>query len=199
MGTERNEILNVACLCGKGRITVTFCSPDHPYAHDGQTWREDRIQCRDCEARYVIVEREKNLLLLAREDFEREQAGKRQREQELKDLEQRVWDNLEKSGELDSVVSFLNGFNTATAAFRSLSDMYVFQDIDDFRTKFSKHNCTRDWVKKHFYPRALEKLLTHLNTPSQTLQQFFAEQSILSNREVQIPQAIGEPLLHLNR
>lgn len=36
MGAERIEVKRIPCPCGKGRITVTFCSPDHSYAHDGQ-------------------------------------------------------------------------------------------------------------------------------------------------------------------
>jgi hypothetical protein len=199
MGTERNEILNIACLCGKGRITVTFCSPDHPYAHDGQTSREDKIQCGDCEGKYVIVEREKNIFLCKRDDLELEQAGKRQREQDLKDLEKSAWEILATSGELDSIVAYLNTFKTATSAFRYLSDCYVFRDIDDFRRKFTKHSCTRDWVKKYFYPRALERLFVKIQKPSKTLEQFFNEQATLAQRVIPTAKPVGEHLLHLKR
>lgn len=148
MGTERNEILNVACLCGKGRITVTFCGPDHAYAHEGQTWHEDNIECKGCQAKYVLVEREKSLVLVSRQDYERAQADQEQKERELKDLEERVWQDLEKDGGLDFVVSYLNNSKTAAAAYRSLSGIYVFRDLDNFRRKFSKRNCTKDWVRR---------------------------------------------------
>jgi hypothetical protein len=199
MGTERNEIRNIGCLCGKGRITVTFCSPDHAYTRDSQTWREDKIECSDCSAKYTIVEQGKNLVLVSREDYEKSQAAQVQKEDDLKNLEKRTWENLEKNGDLDAVVSYLNDFKTAAAAYRCLSDMYVFRDIDDFRRKFSKHSCTRDWVRKHFYLRALEKLLKLAQISSKTLDQFFRDYAILSNRKVPLPQSIGEPVLHLNR
>lgn len=199
MGTERNEIRNIPCLCGKGRITITFCSPDHAYAHDRQTWREDKIECGDCAAKYEIVEQEKNLVLVNREDYEQAKAAKNQQELELKDLEKHAWDNLEKNGELDSVVSYLNGFKTTAAAYRRLADLYISRDIDDFRKKFPKQNCTRERVKQHVYLRALEKLLVLMQAPSKTLDQYFKDDSILRNRAVPIPRPIGDPILHLNR
>ena len=70
MGTDRNEIRNIPCPCGKGRITVTFCSPDHAYAHDRQTWRDDKIECGICDVKYTILEQDKNLVLVSREEFE---------------------------------------------------------------------------------------------------------------------------------
>jgi hypothetical protein len=199
MGTERSEVLNRPCFCGKGRITVTFCSPDHAYAHDGQTWREDRIECSDCDSKYTIVEQAKDLVLVSRADYEQTKTAQCQQEQELKGLEKRVWENLEKNGELDSVVNYLNNFKTAAAAYRCLSDMYVFRDIDAFRKKFSKQECTKEWVKKHFYPRALEKLLALIPVPSETLACYFKDDSDVRNRAVPIPRPIGEPILHLNR
>ena len=199
MGTERNEIRNVICLCGKGRITVTFCSPDHAYVNDSQTWREDKIECSDCETKYAIMEQGGNLVLVSREDYELTQIAQKQKEQGLKDLEKRVWESLESNGDLDSVVSYLNSFKTAAAAYSRLSDMYVFRDIDDFRKKFSKQNCTREWVRKYFYLRALEKLLMHIQAPSKILDEYFTDYSTQSNQAVPIPRPIGEPILHLNR
>lgn len=195
MGTDRNELLNVPCPCGKGRIAVTFCSPDHAYAKDKQTRREDNIDCGDCNAKYKIIENEKDLVLVAREDHERWQADQKRKELELKDLEQRVWEGLEKSGDLDAVASHLKTFKTATAAFAWLSDCYVFRDFGDFRRKFTKHNCTRDWVKKHFYPRALEKVFEHMQKPNQSLQRFFIEHASLSKSVVPTPKPI-KLLLH---
>lgn len=116
----------------------------------------------------------------------------------MTDLEKRVWDSLERSGDLDSVVSYLNKFKTAAAAYRCLSGMYVFGDIDDFRKKFSRQNCTKEWVKKYFYLRALEKLFAQIQVPSELLDQYFKEDSAARNRAVPIPRPIGKPILTLN-
>lgn len=199
MGTERNEICEISCICGKGRITVTLCSPDHAYAHDRQTWREDKIECGDCEAKYAIVEQEKNLVLVSREEYEAFKVAEMQKQQELKNLEKCLWEKLANNGELDSVVRYLNGFKTATAADRCLSGLYIYRDIADLRKKFPKQSCTVDHVKRHIYPRALEKLLSHMKTPSKILDQYFKDDSQLRNRPVPIPQPIGKPILRLNR
>jgi hypothetical protein len=199
MGTERNEIRNIPCLCGRGRITVTFCCPDHAYAHERQTWREDKIECGNCEAKYAIVEQGKNLVLVSREERELTKAAANQKEQELKDLEKCLWENLEKNGELDSVVKYLNGFKTATAADRSLSDLHIYRDLADLREKFPKQSCTTTHVRRYIYPRALEKLLIRMKTPSIVLDQYFKNDSQVRDRPVPIPRPIGEPILHLHR
>jgi hypothetical protein len=199
MGTDRNEVVNIACPCGQGRITVTNCSPDHPYARDSQSWRENDIKCSDCEAKYRILEQDKKLVLVSREDCERTEAAQRQKQQEMDDLEKGLWENLEKTGVLDSVVGYLNSFRTAAAAFRQMEDLYICRDIDDFRKRFPKQNCTKERVRQFIYPRALEKLLAQMQMPSKILEQYFKDDSDVRNRSVPIPRPIGEPILILNR
>ena len=59
------------------------------------------------------MEQGMNLVLVSREEFEQTQAAQKQKEQEMKDLEKRVWESLENGSELDSVVGYLNKFKTA--------------------------------------------------------------------------------------
>ena len=198
MGTDRNEILNIPCLCGNGQITVCFCRPDHDYAHEGQKWREDKIACSDCESKYRIIKQEKKLVVVGREDCQRSEDAKKQKEQEEKNLEKSLWENLEKTGELEAVVKYLNSFKTATAADRFLSGLCIYRDLADLRIKFPKQNCTIEHVKRHIYPRALEKLLILMKTPSKVLDQYFKDDSQLRNQPVPIPRPIGEPILLLN-
>ena len=145
------------------------------------------------------MQQEKNLVLVSREDYEQTEAAEKQKKEELKQLEKCVWENLENNGELDSVVSYLNSFKTTAAAYRRLADLYISRDIDDFRKKFPKQNCTRERVKQHICLRELEKLLAHMQAPSKTLDQYFKDASILQNLAVPIPRPIGEPIVHLNR
>jgi hypothetical protein len=199
MGTDRNEIRNIPCPCGKGHITVTFCSPDHAYAHDGQTWREDKIECGACDAKYTIVEQNKNLVLVSRKDCEQNAADQKQKQQEMEGLEKRLWENLETTGVLDSVVGYLNSFKSAAAAHRQLSDLYICRDSGDLQKKFPKQNCTKEQVRQYIYPRAMEKLLTRVQVPSKILEQYFKDDALVGSRVVPNPQPIGEPILHLNR
>src|ERR1035437_7686768 len=191
MGTERDVTLDISCLCGKGRIKRYLCGPDHAYAHEGQMWRENKIECSDCEAKYRIVEQEKKLVLVSREDCEQTEAAQKQKQQEMESLQTRLWENLEKSGVLDSVVGYLNSFRTAAAAYRRLSDLYICRDIDDFRKKFPTQNCTKERVRQYIYPQALQKLLAQMQTPSKILEQYFKDDSNVQNRSVLILRPIG--------
>jgi len=101
-----------------------FCSPDHAYAHDGQTSREDKIECVVCNAKFTIVEQKKDLVLVSREDSKQTEAVQKQKQQEMESLEKRLWRTLKKTGVLDAVVGYLNGFRSAAAAYRQLSDLH---------------------------------------------------------------------------
>jgi hypothetical protein len=169
------------------------------YACDSQSWRENDIKCGHCEVKYRILEQEKKLVLVSREDCERTEAAQRQKQQEIDNLDKGLWENLEKSGVLDSVVGYLNSFRTTAAAYRKMSDLYMCLDIDDFRKKFPKQNCTKEQVRQFIYPRALEKLLARMQMPSKILEQCFKHDSEVRNRLVPIPRPIGEPILILNR
>ena len=199
MGTDRNEVKNIPCPCGGGRITVTFCSPDHAYAHDGQSWRDDKIECGACDAKFSIVQQNKNLVLVSREDCNQFEAAKKQKQQETEKLEKELWENLEKTGVLNSVVNYLNSFKSAAAAYRQLSDLYIFRDIGDLREKFPKQNCTNERVQRFIYPRALEKLLARMKVTSSDLEQYFKDELLVRSREIPSPRPIGEPILLLNR
>lgn len=198
MGTDRNEILNKPCLCGNGRVTVFVCRPDHDYAHEGQKWHENKIECEDCASKYRIVESEKKLVLVKSEDVEQREAALKSKQIELTSLETQLWENLEKQGVLDSVVDYLNSFKTATGAYRQLSSLHICRDVDDFRKKFPKQNCTKERVKRYFYFLALEKLLITMNAPNKLLTQYFVEDANLRSREVPVLHSIGEPVLTLN-
>jgi len=42
------------CPCGNGKIRITECSPDHPYARKSQTWYTAEIMCNECIKKYQI-------------------------------------------------------------------------------------------------------------------------------------------------
>ena len=52
--TDRVICYNKPCPCGEGTITITECSPDHPYARDSQTWYKSKINCETCKTKYTI-------------------------------------------------------------------------------------------------------------------------------------------------
>jgi hypothetical protein len=199
MGTDRVEVKRIPCPCGKGLITVTFCSPDHAYAHDRQTWREDKIECGVCDAKFTIVEQKKDLVLVSREDSKQTEAVQKQMQREMESLEKGLWEKLDKTGVLDAVVGYLNGFRSAAAAYRQLTDFHICRNIGDVQRKFPKQKCTKERVRQYIYPRALEKLLAHLQVSSASLEQYFKDDSLVRNRVVPNPAPIGDPILHLNR
>ncbi|MBU2620876.1 MAG: hypothetical protein KKD92_00980 [Proteobacteria bacterium] len=44
------------CPCDCGKIRITECSPDHPYARNSQTWYTAEIICDTCIEKYQIRE-----------------------------------------------------------------------------------------------------------------------------------------------
>jgi hypothetical protein len=88
---------------------------------------------------------------------------------------------------------YSTGFN------RMIVDLHICRNIGDVQRKFPKQNCTKDRVQQYIYPRALAKLLTRLQVPSASLEQYFKDDSLVRSRVVPNPPPIGEPILHLNR
>jgi hypothetical protein len=56
LGTDRDLAAEGPCPCGKGKITVTRCSPDHPWG--GQSWHEYKIDCRTCARTHTFAKSE---------------------------------------------------------------------------------------------------------------------------------------------
>jgi hypothetical protein len=68
------------CPCGKGKITVTRCSPDHPWG--GEAWYENEIACGACARTYIFAHSDEMLekrgrLVLRKEVAEREEHWKK--------------------------------------------------------------------------------------------------------------------------
>lgn len=51
------------CACGKGKIVLTYCSPDHNW-NPGKHWYEHKIDCVPCNANYRVEQREKEFYLV---------------------------------------------------------------------------------------------------------------------------------------
>jgi hypothetical protein len=64
--TDRVDSL-LKCPCGEGKVCVTECSPDHPYAKDSQTWYTAEIMCETCNKKYQlddsIIDRDRYIIL----------------------------------------------------------------------------------------------------------------------------------------
>jgi hypothetical protein len=46
------------CSCSEGKVRVTECSPDHPYAKSSQTWYTAEFECNTCKKSYQIDDSE---------------------------------------------------------------------------------------------------------------------------------------------
>jgi hypothetical protein len=53
---DRVCVYDKPCPCGCGRIVITECSPDHPYAKDSQTWYVGKVECDHCRKIYKMIE-----------------------------------------------------------------------------------------------------------------------------------------------
>ena len=96
MGTDRDEIENGPCPCGKGLIRIDYCSPDHPWG--GNSWYEADIDCAACVKTFAIVRNEQQQLKLVRKsDLEKKD--------ELVELWREKRHEIEASGEFSSLRS----------------------------------------------------------------------------------------------
>ena len=53
---DRVIVFDKPCPCGAGKIVITECSPDHPYARDSQTWYQGKLDCSNCKEKFKIDE-----------------------------------------------------------------------------------------------------------------------------------------------
>ena len=57
---DRVSVYDKPCPCGEGKIVLTECSPDHPYARDSQTVYKGKLDCINCNTKYKIDEIDKD-------------------------------------------------------------------------------------------------------------------------------------------
>ena len=53
---DRVIVYDKPCPCGNGKVVITECSPDHPYARDSQTWYRGDLNCSNCRQNFEIAE-----------------------------------------------------------------------------------------------------------------------------------------------
>lgn len=53
---DRVIVYNEPCPCGSGKVVITECSPDHPYARDSQTWYHGDLNCSNCRQNFELDE-----------------------------------------------------------------------------------------------------------------------------------------------
>ena len=54
--TDKVTIYDEPCPCGAGRIAITECTPDHPYARPNQVWYQTLFDCAVCRSKYKLQE-----------------------------------------------------------------------------------------------------------------------------------------------
>lgn len=53
---DRVIVYDKPCPCGAGKVVITECSPDHPYARGSQTWYHGDLDCTNCRRKFKIDE-----------------------------------------------------------------------------------------------------------------------------------------------
>ena len=80
MATDDVTETSISCPCGKGEITITQSSPDHPYVRESQTRTTATIRCGDCANDFVIENSYGSLpRVFRRSDVDAREAAKAER------------------------------------------------------------------------------------------------------------------------
>jgi len=53
---DRVDVYDEPCPCGAGKIVITQCTPDHPYARASQTSYDARLDCAECSKIFKFSE-----------------------------------------------------------------------------------------------------------------------------------------------
>jgi hypothetical protein len=188
MGTDRDEFVKRPCECGQGFYVVEAVSPDHPYSF--RVKYEAKITCTTCAQKYRLEEIDGTISLVLLSELARlELLRARWRE---------MVDEIEKDTASLSyyarVAEKLNELPSAVQAYEILQPLPGIYTLAAFRSKFKRHKCTADWVKKNVPYDKLTKVLSWAGITDPNLNAKIAEAETLFNQSNAKPQSTGAPL-----
>jgi len=140
------------------------------------------VNCPDCSKVYTTVG-DKEVFLVERREHDRHEAAKRQRWQEESAFRDKIWAELENSGDIVAIARHLSSFPSAVAASRYLASLRIHVDsLPRFRSHFKKRACSSDWVKSHIYYKHLPVLIGALGCNTSLVDRLIKEDENLQAR-----------------
>jgi hypothetical protein len=188
MSIDRDEVYRRQCLCGRGEVVITFCSPDHPWTTRSISF-ETEILCENCGLKYELIEQNDKYYFVEKNEVENRNALRAEYQQRC--------DNLLKLPQtiaaLKEFGEFLESQPSVAVRHRLLKKAdFINETYNTFRRHWVNAN---DWIRYHVRANHIVAILNILakNEPNISAEVHALEKLYAGYRVPLI--TVGKPLL----
>jgi len=173
MGTERYEVHNGPCSCGKGKHLVYECSPDHPFAKESQSWWEFNITCPDCKRIYELEKRGNKVYRILLSEI----AKKKNIKTLWMDTGKKVMKRFESEGHLDAFKVMLLRIPSVAEKYRTLKPiLHLHVSEGTFRNHFNECRTIGEWINKNIRSSHIASIMDWLGRQDAELNSLLAKE-----------------------
>lgn len=190
MGTDRVEIFHGPCVCGNGEVTITLCTPDHPWPTKSKSF-EISNSCGACKEKYALIQQNNWYVFAKRDDLARQKA---------------YWDEYNERGKalleetavtelIYELQQVLEAQRSVAACYRVLSEHGLSHGTDG---TFRRHwQGSSHWIERNIWPHSLKAVMKTLGTTNEEIDAELAAIDELQERHRAPLSIVGEPLVDL--
>jgi len=172
MGTERFEIYNGPCSCGKGEYIVNECFPDHPWAKPHQTSYERNITCPECGNVYSLEEIDGKIYLVLNSEKRKREAISQNWHAKIKEIKE----HFESEGHLEALERKIDSMPSMAAIYRELHPVIHFHHtLSTFRKHFKASITVKGWIEENIHYWHLKAVLKWLGRKDPVLENLVRE------------------------
>lgn len=192
MGTDRLDVYRGPCLCGKGEVTITFCTPDHPWPTQSK-WFETSNSCEDCSKEYSLTKQVNHFVFVRKGD-------QRQSEDYWKEYSRRSgellsWPDVNQL--LHELESLLESKKSMTACHMLLSAHKLdYYSIGTFRKKWTG---AKDWIRNNIRSSNIINVMDLLGSNNQGIEEELKALEVLYAKYKEPLPVIGALLIDVSR
>ena len=188
MGNDWIEAYKGPCACGAGEVTISFCTPDHPWLTKSKGFKTS-ITCGSCRAKYDLIEQNHKFVFVRKSDVKQQQA-----------LWSAYWQRSEgllKTVEIRELLSDLGTFldnQPSVAACHHLLHEHdlVYESCATFRKRWTGGD---GWVRSYIHASDLGEVLELLGRKDPTISHQLSELEALLQQHKMPLAIVGKPLL----
>jgi hypothetical protein len=186
---DRIEAYRGPCACGAGEVTISFCTPDHPWLTASNGF-ETSVTCSTCRSKYDVIEQNDQFVFVRKSDVKQQQA-----------LWSEYWrrsEGLLKAAEtrelLNNLGTFLDSQPSMAACHHLLHEHdLLYESCATFRKRWTGGG---DWVRSHVHASDLGEVLELLGRKDPTISHQLSELAALWQQHKAPLGIVGKPLLN---
>ena len=188
MGTDRSTRHEGPCRCGKGKVKIDYCTPDHGWPTATPFWYESNLDCPICKAIFEIQDHDGKLVYVSRSDIQKNQVIRQQSEIKSQQL---LSSSSVKQIELQ-LFAALSNRRTKKAKHDFLKSAQL--NHTTYQT-FLKHWMGEDnWIKWNFRVRNLREIMAALGIHDQVVLNEVNAIEKLEQQASARPSPVGGPI-----